>query len=74
MAKYNKVGRYHNPWTNLAAAILASGERCKDTYFLESDWAEELREMCRLDDELYGDRCVRATRGVIDFDVMRRNK
>ena len=45
--------QYHNPYANLAAAILDSGKRCNDTAFLESDWADILREMCRLDDIMY---------------------
>lgn len=48
--------RYHDPYANLAAAILDSGVRCNDTIFLESAWASVLREICSLDDELYGDR------------------
>lgn len=44
---------YHSPWANLASAILASGIRAHDTTFLESDWADTLREICRLDDEMH---------------------
>lgn len=48
-----KKGSYYNPWANLAAAIIHSGEQANDTHFLESDWCETLRELCRLDDEQY---------------------
>lgn len=44
---------YHDGYANLAAAILDSGIRCNDTEFLESDWADTLRYMCTLDDEMY---------------------
>lgn len=47
---------YHNPYANLAAAIIASGERCHDVSFLNSDWCDTLRAMCKLDDEMYGHR------------------
>ena len=53
--------QYHNPYANLAAAILESGARHNDTRFLESDWAETLRDMCVLDDEMYGGRIMTAT-------------
>lgn len=46
--------KFHDPYTNLAAAIIASGERCHDVSFLNSDWCDTLRTMCRLDDEMYG--------------------
>lgn len=49
----NKRSQYHDPYANLAAAILDSGARCNDTAFLESDWADILREMCRLDNAMY---------------------
>lgn len=52
----NSKARYHEPYSNLAAAILESGIRCNDTLFLESDWADTLREICALDDRIYGDR------------------
>ena len=52
---------YHDPYANLAAAILDSGKKCNDTRFLESDWAEILRDMCSLDDEMYGGRITTAT-------------
>lgn len=52
---------YHDPYAKLAAAILDSGKRCNDTRFLESDWAETLRDMCSLDDEMYGGRTLTAT-------------
>jgi protein gp37 len=54
--------RYHNPYTNLAYAIILSGERCNDTRFLNSDWCDTLRTMCKLDDEMYGHRNIE-TRG-----------
>lgn len=57
----NKKRAYHDPYANLAAAILDSGKRCNDTRFLESDWAETLRDMCSLDDEMYGGRIMTAT-------------
>lgn len=47
---------YHSPYANLAAAIIASGERCHDVSFLNSDWCDTLRAMCRLDDEMYDHR------------------
>lgn len=50
--------QYHNPYANLAAAILDSGKRCNDTAFLESDWADTLRDICSLDDEMYGNRSI----------------
>lgn len=51
---------YHNAYANLAAAIIASGERCNDTRFLNSDWCDTLRTICKLDDELYGHRSMAA--------------
>ena len=56
---------YHDPYANLAAAILESGARCNDTRFLESDWAETLREVCALDDKMYGNRNVKAARAKV---------
>ena len=50
--------QYHDPYANLAAAILDSGERCNDTAFLESDWADILREMCRLDNIMHDNKIV----------------
>lgn len=55
---------YHDPYANLAAAVLESGVRHNDTRFLESDWADLLRDMCSLDDEMYGGRGI-ATAGII---------
>lgn len=52
--------KYHNPYANLAAAILDSGARCNDTAFLESDWADTLRAMCHLDDEMYANRSIQS--------------
>lgn len=54
--------QYHNPYANLAAAILDSGKRCNDTAFLESDWADTLRDICSLDDEMYGNRSIELDR------------
>ena len=54
----NSRKQYHDPYANLAAAILDSGVRCNDTTFLESDWADILREMCRLDNIMYGNKNV----------------
>lgn len=54
----NSRKQYHDPYANLAAAILDSGVRCNDTTFLESDWADILREMCRLDDKMYGNKNI----------------
>lgn len=48
--------RYHEPYANLAAAIIMSGVKCHDVKFLESDWCDTLKEMCRLDDQMYGGR------------------
>ena len=49
---------YHDPYAKLAAAILDSGKRCNDTVFLESDWADILREMCRLDNIIYDNKNI----------------
>ena len=46
-----KKGSYYNPWANLAAAIIRSGEQENDKHFLESDWCDVLREICKIDDE-----------------------
>ena len=54
--------QYHNPYANLAAAILDSGKRCNDATFLESDWADTLRALCYLDDKMYGNRGTEAGR------------
>ena len=54
----NSRTQYHDPYANLAAAILDSGVRCNDTTFLESDWADILREMCRLDNIMYDNKNV----------------
>lgn len=48
-----KKGSYYSPWANLAAAIINAGERENDKRFLESDWCDTLKELCRLDDELH---------------------
>ena len=47
---------YHNAYSNLAAAIIESGRKHNDTRFLESDWCGILKEICALDDEMYGRR------------------
>lgn len=47
---------YHDGYANLAAAIIASGVKNYDTRFLESDWCDTLKEMCTLDDIMYGGR------------------
>ena len=52
--------KYHNPYANLAAAILDSGARCNDTTFLESDWADVLRAICYLDDKMYDNISVQS--------------
>ena len=54
--------QYHNPYANLAAAILDSGARCNDTEFLESDWADVLRAICYLDDKMYANRGIKSGR------------
>lgn len=54
--------QYHNPYANLAAAILDSGARCNDTAFLESDWADVLRAICYLDDKRYDSMSVQSGR------------
>ena len=61
----NNRTQYHNPYANLAAAILDSGKRCNDTAFLESDWADILREMCRLDNIMYNNN-----KNVVPLDTM----
>lgn len=48
-----KKGSYYSSWANLAAAIISSGERENDRRFLESDWCDTLKELCKLDDELH---------------------
>lgn len=48
-----KKGSYYDPYANLAAAIIRSGELQNDKRFLESDWCDTLKELCRLDDELH---------------------
>ena len=45
---------YHNSYTNLAAAVICRAIQDNDKIFLESDWCALLRDMCRLDDEIYG--------------------
>ena len=57
--------QYHNPYANLAAAILDSGARCNDTAFLESDWADVLRAICYLDDKMYGNISVQSGRAKV---------
>lgn len=55
---FNNRKSYHDPYANLAAAILDSGVRCNDTTFLESDWADILREICRLDSIMYDNKNI----------------
>lgn len=57
--------QYHNPYANLAAAILDSGARCNDTEFLESDWADVLRAICYLDDKMYDNISVQSGRAKV---------
>lgn len=59
------VGPYHGAYANLAAAIIASGVKCHDTTFLKSDWCDTLREICRLDDQMYGGRGISRSGSVI---------
>lgn len=61
------MSSYHDGYANLAAAILERGKRENDTAFLKSDWADILREICKMDDDFYGDREIRQTRGVIEY-------
>lgn len=51
---------YHDAYANLAAAIIHSGELQHDVAFLHSDWCDILKEICRLDDEMYGGRNIDA--------------
>lgn len=53
-----KHGDYYSPWANLAAAIIESGKKCNDQRFLQSDWCDTLRSICRLDDEMHGNRNI----------------
>ena len=64
--------QYYNPYANLAAAILDSGARCNDTTFLESDWADTLRTICSLDDEIYGNRTIQSDRTKVYKPTSRR--
>lgn len=64
--------QYHNPYANLAAAILDSGKRCNDTAFLESDWADTLKAICSLDDEMYGNRSIESDRTKVYKPTSRR--
>ena len=53
-------------WSLLAAAVLASGSKEHDTEFLGSSWADVLRELCALKDQMDSKRyvsLVRASRG-----------
>ena len=62
-------GPYHDAYANLAAAIIASGVKCHDTRFLESDWCDTLREICRLDDQMYGG-CNPNSRSIVSTDKL----
>lgn len=48
-----KATSQYDPWARLAAAIIRSGRQCYDKSFLDSEWCDDLMEMCRLDDELH---------------------
>jgi hypothetical protein len=61
-----RIDMFHDPWANLAAAIIATGEREHDTYFLDSEWAQDLRDMCSLDDSMYGGRGVDPRGGTME--------
>ena len=50
--KYQRHDRYHDPYANLAHAILVANKR--DKAFMQSEWADELRAMCEFDDAMYG--------------------
>lgn len=50
--------QYHDAYANLAAAIIRSGEMQHDTAFLNSEWCNILKEICELDDEMYGGRNI----------------
>ena len=55
---------YHDGYANLAAAIIADGHKHNDQVFLNSDWCDTLRWMCKLDDELHvHDDIVRIPKG-----------
>lgn len=47
---------YHDAYANLAAAIIRSGVLQNDKAFLNSAWCGTLKELCELDDEMYGGR------------------
>lgn len=51
-AYVTKRNRYRSGYANLASAIIESGINANDKGFLESDWCDTLREICRLDDVL----------------------
>lgn len=61
---------YHDAYANLAAAIIRSGELQHDTAFLHSNWCDTLKEICRLDDEMYGGRNI----GVCGRSIVSTNK
>ena len=46
-------GIYHDPWANLACAIIRAGEQAHDITFLNSEWCKDLKELCKLDSELH---------------------
>ena len=52
-----KVSSYKSPWANLAAAIIQSGEREHDVFFLNSDWCDTLKRLCAIDDEVSNRKC-----------------
>lgn len=58
--------QYHSGYADLADAILKSGIASNDETFLKSEWADTLRTICKMDDDMYGDRDIRVTRGRIE--------
>lgn len=64
---------YHDAYANLAAAIIHSGELQNDKAFLNSDWCNILKEICELDDEMYGGRNIEM-RGQIKLSASKGGK
>ena len=64
------TGHYHGAYANLASAIIESGIKSNDRNFLESDWCDTLREICKLDDKMYGARSM-GFRGIIRSSQIR---
>lgn len=48
-----KIDSYHDPYANLAAAIIRAAEQDNDIVFLNSDWCDTLKLLCKLDSELF---------------------